>query len=156
MTADRATIDELLAQERLLLMGASTDEKAFSRAVMRELLEKGYDVVPVNPHVEGPIEGREAYTDVAHVPGEVGAAIVMTSAEHAADAVRECLAAGVPRIWLHRGAGPGSVSDEAIALCREAGVPLVAGECPLMFVKEAGFVHRVHRFGKKVAGTLPQ
>lgn len=69
--------------------------------------------------------------------------------------MRECAEAGVRRVWLHRGAGRGAVSDEAVAFCRAQGIAVVAGECPYMFLPKAGLLHRLHgllrRLGKRAA-----
>ena len=60
--------------------------------------------------------------------------------------MREALAAGVRRLWFHRGGGAGAVSDEALALCRAAGVAPVTGLCPYMALPDAGWFHRLHAF----------
>jgi predicted CoA-binding protein len=39
----------LLARKRLALVGVARDQKDFTRVVQRELVRRGYDVVPVNP-----------------------------------------------------------------------------------------------------------
>jgi uncharacterized protein len=151
---ERAVIDDFLAQDQLALVGASRDPKAFSTAVYRELREHGFHVYPVNPGAET-IEGDRCYHSVAELPPEVGGAIVMVAADRSAEVVQACIDRGIPRIWLHKGIGPSSVSDEAVQLCRDHGVPVVDGQCPLMFVEPAAAVHRIHRFGRRVTGRLP-
>ena len=147
-------VEEFLSHRRVALVGASRDDKDFSRMVMRELLAHGYDVVPVNPK-GGLIEGREAYAEVGAIAPPVEAAIVMTPAQASEQVVRACAAAGIPRVWLHRGGGPGAVSEAAVQACQELGLRVVAGECPMMFLEKPSFVHRVHRFVKKLAGSYP-
>lgn len=148
---------ELLSHKRLALVGASHDERDFSRMVMRALLERGYDVVPVNPK-GGVMEGREAVPDVGSIDtmdAPVAWALIMTPPAASAGVVRACWEAGIPRVWLHRGAGAGAVSEEAIAACEELGLRAVVGECPMMFLADTEFVHRVHAFAKKLAGSYP-
>jgi predicted CoA-binding protein len=152
--ATRAVVDDFLAQRHLALVGASRDPKAFSTNVARELRGHGYTVDPVNPDADE-IDGQRCFRTVGDLPADVGGAIVMVSADRAADAVRSCLDAGIARIWLHRGVGPSSVSTEAVELCHEHGVPVVDGECPLMFAEPAAAVHRIHRFERKLTGRLP-
>ncbi len=48
-------------------------------------------------------------------------------------------------VWLHRGVGTGAVSERAVELCREAGVAVVDGACPLMFAEPVGAFHKLHR-----------
>jgi hypothetical protein len=58
--------------------------------------------------------------------------------------LRDCAAAGISRVWLHRGAGPGAESPQALAFCKEHGIEAVRGLCPFMALPGAGFGHRVH------------
>jgi predicted CoA-binding protein len=134
-----------LALGRFALVGVSRDGKGFSRYVLRELLRRGYDVVPVHPSLEE-AEGRRCFARVQDIRPPVSGALVMTSPARAADVVRDCVAAGVGSVWLHRGGGPGSASAEAIALCKAHGLRTVTDLCPFMAMPGAGFFHRAHGF----------
>lgn len=151
----RAAIDDFLAQRRIAFVGASRDPKAFSSTVYRELRGHGYQLLPVNHHASA-IEGDPCFRTVADLPDDVDGAIVMVPAEGAADVVQACIDRGIPRVWLHKGAGPSSVSDEAVALCREHGVEVVDGACPLMFAEPVAWFHRVHRAGLSLTGRAPR
>jgi predicted CoA-binding protein len=133
----------LLATRRFALIGVSRDPKAFSRVVLRELLARGYDVVPVNP-AGGEVEGRPLATSLRAITPAVGGVILMTTPSASAEAVRDALAAGLRRIWFHRGAGPGAASPEALAACAEAGVAPIVGLCPFMALSGTGWFHRFH------------
>lgn len=138
-------VNTFLAWRRPALVGVSRNPKEFSRALMRELLARGYDAVPVNPAAEE-IEGRRCFRSVAEIVPPVDGALLLTAPDRSAAAVRDCLAAGVRRIWFHRGAGQGAVSPEALRLCRESGVLVVPGACAFMYLPKAGLPHRVHGF----------
>ncbi|MBI3697376.1 MAG: CoA-binding protein [Acidobacteria bacterium] len=139
----RAEIDDFLAQMRLAVVGVSRDPREFSRRLLRELIERGYDAVPVNPYV-GEMEGRRCFCRLQEITPPVQAALLMTAPEKTEQVVRDCVAAGITRIWLHRGAGRGAVSAAAVDFCRDNDLHLVAGFCPYMFLPEAGWFHRVH------------
>lgn len=135
-----------LAERRIALVGVSRDHKDFSRMVLRELLQRGYDVVPVSPALAGAeVEGRRAVASLAGLVPPVAGALFLTPPRATAAAVRDALAAGVTRIWLHRGGGPGASSPEALAACRAAGVLPVTGLCPFMALPDAGWFHGLHR-----------
>jgi predicted CoA-binding protein len=138
-------IQRFLACRRLALVGVSRDAKDFSRAVLRAFVERGYDVVPVNPSATE-VDGRACQRSVRDVTLPVEAALLLTPPARSAAAVEECLAAGVRQIWFHRGGGPGAASVEALALCERSGIDVVRGACPLMFLPHTGVVHRVHGF----------
>ena len=151
-----AAVEEILSHHRMALVGMSKDPKHFSRALFKEMTKLGYQLVPVNPKASGEeLEGCTVYGSVAEIPQPVEAALILTGADHSADAVREALDAGVRRIWLYRATGKGAVSDEALAMCAEARATVVPGECPLMFMHGAHWLHRLHGWGKKVAGNYP-
>lgn len=142
-------IEGFLAHRRLALVGASLTPKDFSRALMRELTEAGYEIVPVNRRAgsDAMIDGRRVFSrvgDIAAGEGPVDGAILMVPPGQAAEVVRECVAAGVSHLWFHRGVGRGAVDDEAVGLARAAGGITVVGECPLMYLPGAKLVHRVH------------
>jgi predicted CoA-binding protein len=150
----RASIDEFLGQKRIAFAGVSRSERHFSRALMREFLRRGYDVVPVNPQAES-IEGRAAFANVSAVEPAVDTVLVITAAGQAEAVMADCARAGVKRVWLYRAAGPGSVSPQAVALGKAQGIDVIAGECPNMFFGDAAWFHRLHGLIKKIGGAYP-
>lgn len=153
MTVRRA-IDEFLACRRIALVGVSSQPADFSRVVFHELIVRGFDVVPVNPRL-AEVEGRTAYARVQDIPVPVEAALLMTPAEASESVMKDCAEAGIHRVWLHRGAGRGAVSDAALAAGKQYDMTVVPGECPLMFLDEPAWPHRVHAWGKKMIGRYP-
>jgi predicted CoA-binding protein len=146
----------LLALRRFALVGVSRDPKDFSRTILKALLERGYDVVPVNPAAAGAaVEGRPLVASLGAISPPVEAAIFMTPPARTAGAVREALAAGVRRLWFHQGSGAGAASEEALALCRAAGVAPVIGLCPFMALADAGWFHRLHAFLRRSDAARP-
>ena len=154
-STDRRKAEEFLAQHRFAVVGVSEKAGNFGLTIYRELRDKGYDVVPVNPDV-ATVDGAPCHPDLASVPGVLDGVIVMVPRSVAADVVRECSTVGIPRVWLFRGVGAGAVSDEAVALCHEHGIDVVAGACPLMFLEPVGSVHRFHRGLVRLTGRLPK
>jgi len=134
-----------LELSRIALVGLSRDPRDFSRTIFRELVERGYDVVPVNPGLDE-VEGRRSWARVSEVAPPVQGALLLTPPARSAEAVRDCIAAGVRQLWLHRGAGAGSASPEALSAARAAGVEPVTDLCPFMALEGAGWFHRVHGF----------
>lgn len=142
--SERQDIDAFLACKRIAFVGVSTNEKHFSRAVMRELVAHGIDVVPVHPGV-AQIDGRRAFARVPEIDAKVEGALIMTPASASAAVIADCARAGVRRVWLHRGVGPGAASEESLVAARAHDMIVVADRCPLMFLdKHLGQPHRLH------------
>jgi predicted CoA-binding protein len=153
--ATKATIDRFLSDRRLAVVGVSRDGKDFSRGVLRALLERGYDAVPVNP-AGGEAEGRACARAMAEVRPPVEAALLLTPPAVTDGVVKDCAEAGVKRVWMHRGAGRGAVSEKAVSFCRDNGMEVVDGACPFMFLPGTGASHGLHRFAMRLFGRLPR
>ncbi len=147
-------VREFLSHKRIALVGVSRDPKDFSRMVFRDMCDRGYDMVPVNPGADE-LESRRCFGRVQDVDPPPEGALVMTAAQDTERIVHDCIEAGVRRVWMHRGGGQGSVSEEAVAFCRSNGIRLVEGYCPFMFLPGVSPIHRVHRFFLKVLGRYP-
>ncbi len=140
----RALIEDFLVQPHLAFVGVSRDPKDMSATVFAALQMHGHTVYPVNPNAKE-ISGQPCYASLADVPDPVEGVVVMVPPAAAADVVRAAVARGIPRVWLHRGTGTGSVTDEAVQVCHDNRVDVVDGACPMMFLEPVGLVHRMHR-----------
>jgi predicted CoA-binding protein len=136
-------VQEFLSSRRIALVGFSRNPKDFSRMLDAQLREQGYEVVPVHPEA-AELDGRRAFPRVGAVEPPVDAALLLVPPSQAEAVVRDCLDAGVHRVWLHRGGGPGSASPDAISLCRSRGVEPVVDLCPMMALPGASWPHRLH------------
>ncbi|MGD2070220.1 MAG: CoA-binding protein [Gemmatimonadota bacterium] len=151
----RAAAEDFLSQRRIAVVGVSREGDSAANPVYRRLREKGYEVFPVNPHADE-VEGDPCLPSVGEIPGGVDGVVVATHPAVSADVARECVAAGVPRVWFHRSFGTGSVSDEAVAVCEQAGLRVMAGACPMMFLEPVDFGHRCMRWILDKTGKLPE
>ena len=86
----------------------------------------------------------------------VEGALLLVPPGQAEGVVRDCLDAGVRRIWLHRGSGHGSASPEALALCASRGVTPVVDLCPMMALPGTSWPHRLHGWFRVRAGRAPR
>ena len=102
------------------------------------------------------VEGDRCYADLASVPAPVETVIIATHPEVTPDVVRECAELGIRRVWMHRSFGDGNVSEEAVRICREHGIAVIPGACPLMFCRSADLGHRCMRWWLGVRGGLPE
>jgi len=146
-------IDAFLACKRIGFAGVSTKADDFSRSVFRELVKRGYDVVPIH-RTATEIEGRRAYASVVDAP-PLDAVYIMTPPETTEQIVLDCHRAGVKRVWTHRGAGKGSVDWHAWKTADDFGIDIVDGECIMMFLPNTQAVHRVHALLRRATGRYP-
>jgi predicted CoA-binding protein len=150
----RAAIDAFLAHRRLAFAGLSRNPLDFSRSLFHEFLNRGYQVVPVNPNASE-IEGFPCFPSLSAIPQPVEAAILLTRPEAADRIVADCARAGVQHIWLYRATGSGSATAAQL-FCSRHNISLVAGECPFMFFPDPAWPHRLHGLCRKLFSTYPQ
>jgi predicted CoA-binding protein len=151
----REAAEEFLAQKRIAVAGVSRDSKQPANLVYRRLRETGHEVFAVNPNTDQ-AEGDECFARVSDIPGGVDGVVVVTTPMVAEDVVADCATANVPRVWLHRGIGPGSTSEAAVAYCREHAIRVIPGACPNMFGATADGGHRCMRAMLQVTGKIPR
>lgn len=150
-------VNEFLAQKRIAVAGVSRDNNHHPAAnlIYRRLKKTGHDVFAVNPHMES-FEGASCYPDLRSIPGGVDGVVIVTRPELTDRIVRECGDAGVRRVWMHQSMGKGSsVSPEAVEYCRQHGIHVIAGACPMMYGPGVDFGHACMRSILKLTGGLP-
>ena len=114
-------IDDFLAQKNIAVVGVSRQSREAANTIYRKLRERGYRVIPVNPRATE-VEGDPCFPDLGAIDGEIDAAIIATPPAASVEVVRQCVERGVSRVWIHRSFGKGSISEEALHLCREHGI----------------------------------
>lgn len=107
----------------------------------KELRLRGYQLYPIHPQAET-IEGDRAYPSLADLPAKVDGVLIVTPPAQTEQVVQQAHAAGISRVWMQQGAE----SEAAIRFCQENGMQAVHGECIMMFMRQAGFGHRLHRW----------
>jgi predicted CoA-binding protein len=153
-----ARVHDFLIQKRIAVAGVSRDNRHHPAAnlIYRRLKTTGHDVFPVNPHMQT-FEGERCYPDLESIPGGVDGVVIVTRPETTEQIVRECDAAGVHSVWMHQSMGKkaSSVSPAAVEYCRQRGISVIAGACPMMYGDGADLGHRCMRFILGLTGGLP-
>jgi predicted CoA-binding protein len=113
----------LAARPVIAVVGASSRPERPSHGVMRQMLDAGYEVHPVNPN-EREVHGIRSWPDLASAP-RVDLVDVFRRAEATPQIARDAVAAGARVLWLQLGV----VNQEAGRIAREAGLIVVMDRC---------------------------
>src|SRR5215468_5660395 len=101
----------------IAMVGASNKENRPSYFAFKYLLERGYNMIPVNPgQAGGALLGRKIYAKLADIPEPVDMVDIFRASQYAMAIVQEALALN-PRpkvIWMQLG-----VRDDAAAKLAE-------------------------------------
>jgi predicted CoA-binding protein len=156
-TTFESNVHEFLAQKRIAVAGVSrNDQHSAANLIYQRLKKMGHEVFPVNPNLQT-FEGDPCYPDLKSIPGGVDGVVIVTRPEVTRRIVEDCKEAGVRRVWMHQSLAKGSsVSPEAVEVCRQEGIRVIAGACPMMFGEGVDFGHRCMRWMMKLTGGLPQ
>src|ERR1043166_1608604 len=113
----------------IAMVGISPKDNRPSYFAFKYLLERGYNMIPVNPGQAGKeILGRKVYARLADVPEPIDMVDVFRAAQYAPQIVAEALTLE-PRpqvIWMQLGVR----NDEAGAAAEAAGLKVVMNRCP--------------------------
>ncbi len=113
----------------IAMVGASEKDNRPSYFAFKYLLERGYDMIPVNPGQAGhELLGRKIYARLADIPVPVDMVDIFRAPQYALAIVEEALALK-PRpsvIWMQLGIR----NDEAAKLAEANGLRVVMNRCP--------------------------
>ena len=111
----------------IAMVGASADRTKFSYGVLRVLHETGYNMIPVNPGMEGgAIRGLQIYPTLASIDQPVEMVEVFRRAEELPDIAREAVAIGAKVLWGQIGV----YNEEAARIAEDGGLKVVMNRCP--------------------------
>ena len=121
-------IQQFLSSPAFGVIGASTNREKYGNKVLRCYLQNGKTAIPVNPN-EAAIEGASCAASISDLPPEVVSISMITPPAVTAKLVPLAIAKGIQNIWMQ----PGAEHPEAVALCRERGINVIAdGSCLLV------------------------
>ena len=119
----------LQSVKTIAVVGASPKKIRPSYFVVKYLLSKGYDVIPVNPGMAGrEICGAMAYKSLAEIDRSIDMVDIFRNSNAALPIVEEALKLSpLPKvIWMQLSVR----NDDAAALAEDAGIKVVMNRCP--------------------------
>lgn len=118
-------IERVLTQKpRIVVVGLSPKPQRPSNDVASFLLDRGFEVVPVNPRATK-VLGRLCYSSLEEVPGEIEVVDVFRRGEELGPIVDAAIARGAKVVWLQLGVE----NEEATRRAVEAGIDVVENLC---------------------------
>lgn len=123
------TTDILAEVKTIALVGASANVARPSFGVMKFLLARGYDVLPVNPGLAGKeLLGHHVYASLSEIPRPIDMIDVFRNSNAVEALVEEALKLSpLPKvIWMQLGVR----NDDAALRAETAGIKIVMNRCP--------------------------
>lgn len=144
-------VKDFLAQKKIAVVGVSEKRDTGCNSNYLKFKSAGYQVYAINPHLTT-FKGDPCYPDLKSLPEKPDAVFILANPRVTDQIVRECVELGVKHVWMHcmlgvkpgLGSGMSSVSESAVALCRQNGISVIPGSCPNQFL-QADFGHGMMR-----------
>ncbi len=114
-------------ETRIAVVGASRDPSKYGNIIVRNLKDKGYTVLPVNPR-EDRIEDLRVAHSVAELEKPVDILVVVTPPPVTLGVLRQATEAGIPAVWLQ----DGSFDDAVLELAAGAPFKTVHHACVMV------------------------
>lgn len=121
---DKDIIKILKSVEAIAVVGSSPSPEKDSYKITRYLIEKGYNVFPVNPNYQE-ILGLKSYPDLITIPVAIDLVNVFRRPEFSLEAAKEAASVGAKAIWFQLGVA----SPEAIKYSLEHNLTVVFDHC---------------------------
>lgn len=137
------SLKRLIAPTSIAVVGASPQPEKIGHVLMRNLEGFAGQVVPVHPKASE-VLGRRVYRSVTEIPQPVDLALMAIAPEATAQALRECVTAGVGAAvvfsigWAETGEAGRKLQDEIRAIAREGGLRLLGPNTSGLVVPHLG------------------
>jgi len=125
--SDEYIRDILSSVKTIAMVGASPKYVRPSYFVLKYLLEKGFDVIPINPgQAGGEILGQKAYASLSDIPHSIDMVDIFRNSDAAGPLTDEAIAIGAKVVWMQLSVR----NDDAAKRAEEAGLKVVMNRCP--------------------------
>jgi predicted CoA-binding protein len=122
--SDREII-KFYALKNIAVVGMSAHMEKPSHFVPKYLLQKGYNIIPVNPNTDEILQ-RKCYDRVSEIKQEVDVVNVFRKSEDVLDVIKDLLKKeGIKLIWLQKGI----FNEEGMRLAKKNGIDFVYNRC---------------------------
>ncbi len=111
--------------KNIAVVGVSKNEEKPAHFVPKYLIERGYNVIPVNPTITE-VLGRKSYPSIADMPEDVDVVDIFRRSEEVPVVVMDAMKKkGIKVIWMQEGI----YNEEAERKAKENGMDVVYNRC---------------------------
>lgn len=119
--------DILKTINSIAIVGISSKEEKDSYKVMKFLIERGYEVFPVNPNEKDKyILGRKCFKNLTDIDDEVDMVDVFRKKEFVYDITKEAIKINAKVLWTQLDI----ICEDSFNLAQDAGLSVIMNKCP--------------------------
>ena len=109
---------------RIALVGATKNPTKYGNIILKDLLGKGFEILPVNPNYDE-IEGLKCYKSVKELPKDVDVIVFVVPPRVGLEVAKEAVEAGFKNLWFQ----PGPESEDIRQFLEKAGLDYSFERC---------------------------
>jgi len=117
----------IMKEDKIALVGASNNLYKYGNIVLKDLISKGYDIIPVNPK-EQKILDRLCYSSLKDINKKIDAVIFVVPPKVTEKILNEVKELKIKKVWMQ----PGSESNEAIKFCEKNNINCMHNSCIML------------------------
>lgn len=144
-------INSFLEGRKLAIAGVSRSSKKFGHVVYKELKDKNYSVVPINPNADT-IDGDPCIKSVDELPADIESILITTPTSETDKVLRKAIQKGIKNIWVQQM----SETQETLKIAEEYQREIIFGKCIFMFAEPVNGFHKFHKTLVRLFGGLPK
>jgi uncharacterized protein len=155
MSSYEELVNDFLEQKCIAVVGVSRTSNSTANLIYKKLKDSGHQVYAVNPNAQR-IDDEPCYPDVKSTPTRADAVMIVTTPQVTEQIVRDCVDAGISRVWMHCSFlhGVRSTSDAAVEFCKSHQISVIPMGCPMMFEEPVDGGHKFIRWWMGIRGNL--
>ena len=124
----------LKESKKIAVVGLSKNPTKTSRHIAEFLIEKGYEVVGVNPTASDNIDGIKVYKSIKDIPHDIDIVDVFRHSEDIPEIISDVLEKNPKVLWLQLGIQ----NNEAVKPVIEKGITTIQNKCILIEYNSCG------------------
>ncbi|KAJ6238425.1 cytoplasmic protein-related [Anaeramoeba flamelloides] len=106
------------------VIGASNNIQKYGYKIVKDLVQSGFNVVPINPH-EQQIQNLQAYQTIKQAEKKIDVVVFVVPPKVTAKILPQLKEQNITKAWMQ----PGSESEEAIQYCKENEIECMHDAC---------------------------
>ena len=128
MNESKESLKNLLKSiKTIAVIGASPNPDRDSYKVMKFLIEKGYEIFPINPNVtNNKILDQDCYSNIQEIKKKIDMVDIFRAQEFVMEITQDVITIGAQVIWTQEGI----IDEKSAQLAKNAGIIFVMNECP--------------------------
>jgi predicted CoA-binding protein len=136
-------------EESIAIVGVSRRRTKFGAIAYRALKDKGFTVFAIHPNLND-FDGDPCYRSLLDIKRPVDTVLVAAKPARIEDVVEQCCRIGARCLWFQQGGDYARLAQRA----EDVGIQVVRDKCLLMYARNVGGIHAVHRYIWKLIGKF--